>query len=493
MRLSTGDWQEERTIQVTTEKSISVDFDKPWLDKRKIAGRLLRDNAPYKPSKATIIRAWPTEEENGRMRPVRAQDSAEARVSPDGRFEIAIDARELSVLAVDPEQRLSGFARLHQADSTVNLSLVATAIYSGALIDERGKPLAGKTLRLIVADTGAAAEQDQLTDGQGRFRFEHVPANLPLELQIKRDGDGRKGLGKRFFLQGEKRENTTVRLAATDSSGANSGASKTSQDWLKERLQTLTRDARLSAMRGLVVLQGDASRQVADTVRQLLDFEEHHEILCYLPLVISPQRFESDAATITQLGWQRPQTGEIVLLAIAGDGRQVASQRIAIANVDSAVQGAKAFLKQHAPPARDARVLLKDAQRDAKKTGRRVWTVISGPRCGPCFRLARWMEEQQALLAKDYVVLKLMEGLDKGAWEVSEELKQPITAGIPWMAITEADGTVLVTSDAPLGNTGFPTSFEDLRHLRNMLSCTAQRLTAEERESIVQSLSQREE
>ena len=61
------------------------------------------------------------------------------------------------------------------------------------------------------------------------------------------------------------------------------------------------------------------------------------------------------------------------------------------------------------------------------------------------------------------------------------------------MAITEPDGTLLITSDGPLGNTGFPTGFEDLRHFCTMLSRTAQRLTAEEREQIVRSLSKLEE
>src|SRR5439155_16915678 len=127
---------------------------------------------------------------------------------------------------------------------------------------------------------------------------------------------------------------------------------------------------------------------------------------------------------------------------------------------------------------RDARQLLTEAQKEAKATGRRLWIVLSGPRCGPCFRLARWMEDQHALLAKDYVVVKLLKGLDKGAWEAGKELKQPAGAGIPWMGITEPDGTLLITSDGPLGNTGFPTGFEDLRHLRNMLRQTARWLTA---------------
>ena len=173
--------------------------------------------------------------------------------------------------------------------------------------------------------------------------------------------------------------------------------------------------------------------------------------------------------------------------------RQVGSQPLAIGDVASAVQLAKAFVKQHAPPVRDARALLAEAQSNAKMTGRRLWIVFGGPRCGPCFRLARWMEDQHALLEKDYVVVKLLQGLDKGAWEAREELKQSKYGGIPWMAIAEPDGTLLVTSDGPLGNIGFPSGFEDLRHLRDMLSRTAKRMTVEEREQLVRSLPKLEE
>ena len=306
LRLIAGDWQEERTLQVTTDKPVSVDFDKPWLDKRQIVGQLFRENAPYKPSKGTRIRAWLTEEDNGLPHPVRPPVLSEPAVSPDGRFEIAIDARTVSVLAVDPERRLSGYARLQQNDSVLRLALAPMAIYSGVLVDGKKQPLADKTLRLIVADSETVAAQDQRTDSQGSFRFDPVPANVPLELQSWDQIEGQwdhHPFHKRFFLPGEKRENTRVQFAATDASGTNSGTSKARPDGLKERLKGLTRDARLSAMRVLVVLQGDASKTVTDTVHQLLDFEEHREVLGYLPLVISPEKIQSAAAAVTQLDW----------------------------------------------------------------------------------------------------------------------------------------------------------------------------------------------
>jgi hypothetical protein len=98
------------------------------------------------------------------------------------------------------------------------------------------------------------------------------------------------------------------------------------------------------------------------------------------------------------------------------------------------------------------------------------------------------MDEQHELIEKDYVVMKFLEGLDGHADEVAKELPVKPGDGIPWMAITEPDGKILATSDSLLGNIGFPSELEGRRHLRDMLDRTAQRLSAEQRDRLIQSL-----
>ena len=85
-----------------------------------------------------------------------------------------------------------------------------------------------------------------------------------------------------------------------------------------------------------------------------------------------------------------------------------------------------------------------------------MWVIQGGPRCGPCFRLARWIEDHHATLEKDYVVVKLMDGIDEHVTEALAGLPIKDGDGIPWFAITEPDGTVLAISRGPLGNIGFP-------------------------------------
>ncbi len=72
-----------------------------------------------------------------------------------------------------------------------------------------------------------------------------------------------------------------------------------------------------------------------------------------------------------------------------------------------------------------------------------------------------------------------MDGLDLHAAEVINPLN-PARDGIPWFAITDADGKVLATSDGPLGNIGMPDTTEELRQLRETLSQVSQRLTPAE-------------
>jgi hypothetical protein len=93
------------------------------------------------------------------------------------------------------------------------------------------------------------------------------------------------------------------------------------------------------------------------------------------------------------------------------------------------------------------------------------------------------------LFDKDYVILKLLQGRDQHSSEVMKQLNQR-DFGIPWMAITDADGTILATSDGPLGNIGHPTTVEAIRHVRDMLKRTASRLSDDELDRLVQPLAQ---
>ena len=190
---------------------------------------------------------------------------------------------------------------------------------------------------------------------------------------------------------------------------------------------------------------------------------------------------------MSHLGWERPKSGEVVLVAVDGTGATLGSRRITIAGNSAAEAQAAQFTKRYAPPTHDAQTLLDGANREALKTGRRLLFVEGGPRCEPCREMARWMDDPHALLSKDYVIAKVLD-TDTHYGDVIGKFRSNRGGGIPWFAIAEPDGTVLATSDSPLGNTGFPSSFEGKKYLKHILDHTARHLAPAERERLIESL-----
>ena len=184
-------------------------------------------------------------------------------------------------------------------------------------------------------------------------------------------------------------------------------------------------------MRALVVLQGDDSTRVTALTNDLLEEDRGRVIYRYLPVRVGAAELKSQAVTLTKYGWPIPGPGQLVLVALDGDERTIAAKAIEAVRATGALGLGDAFLKEHMPPTRDARAMLTAARDEARKTGRRVWVVHGGPRCGPCFRLGRWLDEHHATLEKDYVIVKVMEGLDEHAAEVIKELPEPRATASP--------------------------------------------------------------
>jgi hypothetical protein len=475
----TGEWDEQQVVNVKGDAPVSIEFHRNWLGKRKVAGRLLVDNALHKPSSSIVVRAW-TSPKAG-LPPPAAIDTV---VRPDGTFEIEFDAVDASILVRDPEQHLSGFAQLGVDDTTVDVALSPTAVYSGVAVDQGGRPIVAKTVRLAPRDTmgdsDVRAADDQVTDSEGRFKFDAVAVNVPLRLSTPDKIYGQKVNfhGQRYFLPSEQRETERIVVPVGD----------VKSDSLVERLAKAIRDGRLAGMHVLVVLEGDESRSVVRFVEGFSDYALLPDVLHYLVLVANPKTVASETATVAQLGAECPAAGEVVLMALDGEGKQLGRQRLAAGDA-GAIQQRADFVKKHLPPARDAKARWLAAREEARQTGRRLLVVEGGSRCGPCFRLAHWIDDQHALLAKDYLVLEVIEEIEENSREVVQWLNAPKMAGVPWFVIAEPDGTILATSEGPLGNIGCPSDFEGIRHFREMLSRTAQRLTQEDIDQLVRSLS----
>jgi hypothetical protein len=484
VRLSSGTWDQEQAVVVQTNTPVVVAFHREWPGERQLAGRLLSGGKPFKPSAMLVGRAWmPTP--RGWV-----PDIIKVEVGSDGSFRVGFDAPSLTLFFHDLQSRSSAFMQVDRNVPNVALEMEPSARYRGTLVDDTGKAMAGQVLTLSVQGTMEIVASIQ-TDQAGRFDFETVPVNLPLALNVGTGATPPEYMvvaNDRLFLPGEVRENDNVRPRRLGGIEPAAPLARPARP-LADRIANICRDVRVAGMRALVILKGDASPRVTVFTGEVLHDELVPAVLNYLPIVVEPGELKAEAAVLTLHGWPAPEPGQIVLAVLDGERLTMATRRIAAEPADAALATADAFLRQHKPPTRDAIETVTGARDAARKTGRRVWIVHGGPRCGPCFRLGRWMDEHHDALDRDFVVAKVMGGLDAHADQVLKELPEIAGNGIPWHAITEPDGTILVTSDGPAGNIGCPVSIEDLRHFRRMLEKTVRKLTASEVDGLVTSLS----
>jgi hypothetical protein len=257
---------------------------------------------------------------------------------------------------------------------------------------------------------------------------------------------------------------------------------------LAKAVPLVCRDAKLNAMRALVVLEGDKTKSTVDLASRLLDTDDTPDARAYRPLSVSVARQAKEVATIAAWKWPHAEAGEVVLLVLDDAAQIVANQRLKSEQSDAAYAEGQRFLSMHRPAPRDAQELLTAARDEARAGGRRLWVVDCGPRCGSCFRLTRWMDDQRAVLEKDYVLVKVMGSVDKNYKVVRPLLPGSQSQGIPYHAIVEPDGTVLVTSKGPNGNIGMPSGAEGILHLKHMLEQTAQRITGDDIATLAKSL-----
>jgi hypothetical protein len=186
--------------------------------------------------------------------------------------------------------------------------------------------------------------------------------------------------------------------------------------------------------------------------------------------------------------WPLPEKGKVFALAMDPSGHELA--RIEIELKDTAgPKRAAAFIRQHAPAPADARKKWDEAFALARQSGRKVWVRISQRYCGPCFTLTRWLDDEKSLLSQDYVFLKIDDVRDLHGAEVAERLTGHESQGVPFHAIFDSNGKMLITSESPLGNIGHPSGYEGKKHLRKMLVATHSRLTDQQIDEIVNSLS----
>ncbi len=147
------------------------------------------------------------------------------------------------------------------------------------------------------------------------------------------------------------------------------------------------------------------------------------------------------------------------------------------------------FLTKHQAKPLDANVLLQKAVAQGTMEKKMVFLHFGAPWCGWCHIMEDWMAEPevQAILGKVFVDLKVDTDRMIGGPDLLETYCKK-QGGIPWFALVSPEnGSVVVNSDGPSGNIGFPSTDEEIEYFVSMLQ-TTKGFSAEEIQSLSESL-----
>ncbi len=81
--------------------------------------------------------------------------------------------------------------------------------------------------------------------------------------------------------------------------------------------------------------------------------------------------------------------------------------------------------------------------------------------------------EIEKILAKGFVDVKIDTDRMVGGAEMLTKVRGPGGGGIPWFVVMDEKGEVLITSDGPDGNVGFPVQPQEIAHFMEMVRTTA--------------------
>ena len=85
-------------------------------------------------------------------------------------------------------------------------------------------------------------------------------------------------------------------------------------------------------------------------------------------------------------------------------------------------------------------------------------------------------------------MLKIDEVRDTGGEEIAKRVTQRQEGGIPFYAIFDASGKLLIDSKSPLGTIGHPSGIEGKKHLKKMLLETRKKITEAEIDRVVETV-----
>jgi len=482
------DWQAEETIEVVEGKTCQVRLHRPFASAITLAGKLSGPADSVLGNTQVTIAA------------LDGQTMGQSTVQSDeqGNFEFEVKSAKVGIYAYTSDGRHSEVSVIDVPPAQpIELELKPTVEYAGQLIGDKDQPLANSLVRAkIQLDLGRSPEFqssrrldgntiETATDKEGRYVLSGIPVGIRfvLEIQPVDKSSAATRIGERFATAGEDRPLDVYRVAEQT----------TAQPKFAEYVTQHLGDCRRYGICSLVVvLSDDRSLEWATEITS--NYDENRAILGYLPMLLKTSDLDKQVDRqrfLAKYELQVPEPGNVTLCVLNGSGESLARVDLDCNDLASRAT-AYEFISSNEPAAADARKKLDAALDEARKTGRVVWAQHSQTRCGPCFRLSRWIDEHRQILEKQFVFVKVDDVREENGIEVAKRVTGDRHFGIPFVAIMSPAGEVLIDGEGPLGNIGFPSDFESSQHLRKMISSSGNQIADSELDVLIKSLVGRE-
>lgn len=478
-------------LTITNQAEIEINLHSPREAKGRLKGLVVSGSPPRPVAQARITSVYKA----------RASGYPFAtRCDAQGRFDVERLRHPVVLLARSADGKRAGIAEIGSDDDEVKIAIAPIAAARGCLVDgETAEPLAGRKIQcgIRVPLTQAknppfvnAFGDTAITDAGGRFVLKGLVAGLKYELTVHDTKDGSRYATATFIPKaGETVRLDDVRLRPTQRPATlaeQRRAAFTAKGTPVERFEAARRDARLTQQRVLVVFaapeDGATHQLFALTHEYIGPLDAALEDYRLVWIAADADRMAAAQALARKLG-AKLHAGAAPLLVIADEqGKSIATLATGTLEKEGTLDGAgiRPFLLKAAPARLDVQKMLDDALARARKEKRRVLVQETGPRCGPCLRLSRFLDAHRAVWEKDYLWVKV-DRRWANAEQVMKRFRKGDARGIPWMVILDADAKVLATSDDKEGqNIGFPNTAASSAHFTSMLRGTAQRMTPAE-------------